>query len=420
MNFFQHQARAQRNTVRLVVFFLLAVVLIFCALGLVGLVAKAAMNTHDPGSRFTWWDPELLGWIGAITLAVIAGGTLIRISELRQGGPAGGQPRGGPRVDRSTTDPGRRRLINVVEEMAIASGVSPPLVFVLEHETGINAFAAGYSPHDAAVAVTRGCLDLLNRDQLQGVIAHEFSHIFNGDMRLNIRLIGVLHGILVIGMLGAGAMRAAAYAGRGRSRDGRGALALLAIGAMVAAVGYVGVFFGRLIKAAVSRQREFLADASAVDFTRNPAGVAGALKRIGGFSGHSRIRSRHAEEMSHMFFSNALSRFYLFGSAMATHPPLPERIRRIEPGWDGRFPAVRAAPAAKAKGAPVSVADAVAGLRMPAAVMFEPAAVVDRVGAPTTGHLAHGAALLASIRDPLRAAARELPGAAAVVWYLVG
>jgi Zn-dependent protease with chaperone function len=219
--------------------------------------------------------------------------------------------------------------------MALAAGVPMPQVYVLDQDAGINAFAAGHSPEDAAIGITRGGMTLLTRDELQGVIGHEFSHLLNGDMRLNIRIMGVLFGIVCLTVIG----RVLLYA-RGGNR-GRAPMLLLGVALLV--IGALGVLFGRLIQAALSRQREMLADASAVQFTRNPAGLAGALRKIGRVG--ARIDSPHAGEVSHMFFENGLGK-PVFGW-LATHPPLAERIRALDPGWDGSFDAHDADPTAE-------------------------------------------------------------------------
>jgi len=234
------------------------------------------------------------------------------------------QQMGGVPVPEDATDLHLRRLRNVVEEMSIASGVPVPKVYVMEHEPGINAFAAGYSTSDAVIAVTRGALDRLNRDELQGVIAHEYSHILNGDMRLNIRLIGVLFGILMLGLIGRKILQ------HGGTVRGRGAMPVV-VGALIALlVGYVGLFFGRMIKAAVSRSREVLADASAVQFTRQTSGLAGALKKIAGLHDGSRLAERaDAEEVSHMLFGDGTGLRGLF----ATHPPVLQRIQALDPSF---------------------------------------------------------------------------------------
>jgi len=231
-------------------------------------------------------DPRLILLVGGSTLAVIGLGTAYKISSLRGGGPAVAEQLGGRLLHPNTDDADERRVLNVVSEMSIASGVPCPPVYMMADETSINAFAAGNSPEDAAIGVTRGCVQKLNRDELQGVMAHEFSHILNGDMRLNLRLMGLIHGILVLGILGTVLLRSGAYgglaAGGGRRDSGRGGAAvIILIGGAVMVIGFVGTFFGNLIKASVSRQREYLADASAVQFTRNPQGIGNALRRIG-------------------------------------------------------------------------------------------------------------------------------------------
>ncbi|AKC86145.1 M48 family metallopeptidase [Pseudoxanthomonas suwonensis] len=313
MNFFEHQAAARRGSGRLVLLFALAVGGIVLAVDLATLVFTGSIGATV--------------FATVLTLAVIGLGSLYRIASLRGGGAVVAAQMGGTWVPEDTRDPSLRRLRNVVEEIAIASGVPVPKLFVMENEAGINAFAAGYSPSDAAVAVTRGALDRLNRDELQGVIAHEFSHVLNGDMRLNIRLMGVLFGILMLSLIG---QRILIYGRLGRSRDGTPVL----IAALVAVVvGAIGVFFGRMIKAGVSRQREYLADASAVQFTRQTRGLAGALKKIGGLPAGSKLQDKaDAEEVSHMLFGSGTALAGMF----ATHPPLVDRIRRLEPSFDAR------------------------------------------------------------------------------------
>ncbi|MCF7222546.1 M48 family metallopeptidase [Marilutibacter chinensis] len=311
MNFFEHQAAARRSSFRLVALFGLAV------LGIVFAVDLAVALVADAG-------PGLLAFTSIATLAVIGLGSLFRIASLGGGGEPVALQLGGVPVPEDTRDLNLRRLRNVVEEIAIASGVPVPKIYVLEHEAAINAFAAGYTTSDAVVAVTRGALERLNRDELQGVIAHEFSHILNGDMRLNIRLIGVLFGIMMISLIGRKVLIHGHYAGR------RGAAAVMAAALVAMAIGGIGLFFGRMIKAGVSRSRERLADASAVQFTRQTAGLAGALKKIGGLQDGSRLAARgEAEEVSHMLFGDGIG----LSGWFATHPPLVERIQALEPGF---------------------------------------------------------------------------------------
>jgi Zn-dependent protease with chaperone function len=312
MNFFEQQAAARRASTWLMLLFALAVLCIVLVIG--GLAWMV----------FPSW--RMLAFCTGMTLIVIGFGSLFRIASLSEGGAVIAQQLGGTLVPGDTQDPALRRLRHVVEEMAIASGVPVPKLYVMDDEPGINAFAAGFTASDAAVAVTRGALDRLNRDELQGVIAHEFSHILNGDMRLNIRLIGVLFGILMIGLIGRKIFQYGRWGGR--NDKGNGLLIVLALVAVV--IGWLGQFFARLIKAGISRSRERLADASAVQFTRQTQGLAGALKKIAGLEGGSRLNHRDdAEEVSHMLFGDGVG----FSRWFATHPPLLERIQALEPGF---------------------------------------------------------------------------------------
>ncbi len=283
-----------------------------------------------------FFNPAVFAIVAAVNLLVIGLGSLYKTNELRGGGQQVAALMGGTRVPASTTDLAERRLLNVVEEMALASGVSVPPVYIMNNEPGINAFAAGYSPADAVIGVNRGTIEQLNRDELQGVIAHEFSHILNGDMRMNIRLIGVLFGIQILAMIGYFLLRAFGTGGRRSSNDdGKGAGAILAIALAFFVFGSIGQFFARLIKASISRQREYLADASAVQFTRYPDGLGGALKIIGGSVTGSVVRSEEAESLSHMFFANGLKSH--LGGLLSTHPPLVPRIQKLDSHFDGNF-----------------------------------------------------------------------------------
>lgn len=428
MDFFQHQDDARRRTGWLVVLFILAVIVIIALVYavVVAFVAWTAARSGPghPGQASPLgtllWDPRLLAGVCIGVVALVGGASAYKIARLAGGGEVVASSLGGRPLSTDTTDPDGRKLLNVVEEMAIASGTPVPPVYLLENEAGINAFAAGYTPGQAVIGVTRGAIQQLSRDELQGVIAHEFSHIFSGDMRLNIRLIGVIYGILVIGLIGYVVLRAAGYgalAGRRSSRNNN-TLPLLALGLALIVIGYAGTFFGRLIKAAVSRQREFLADASAVQFTRYPAGLAGALKQIGGYGAGSRLATPHVEQASHMLFGQGLS----LSSLMATHPPLPERIRRIEPGWDGELPQVQVAaadPGAEPGRAPMDGRTAGLAPSMAQRISQARRSAVEHVGDPTAEHLDYAAQLLASLPAPLRDAAREPYGSRAVVFALL-
>ena len=337
MNFFQSQAKARSQTNRLVLLFVLAVIslivltnlLVMGLFGYFGLEGQAITLAYIK-DQFDW---QKFLTISVVVIIFVAIGSIYKLMSLRKGGRVVAEALGGKLINQNTDNLQYRILLNVVEEMAIASGTPVPLVFVLKDESAINAFAAGFSTKDAVIGVTQGALDCFSRDELQGVIAHEFSHIVNGDMRINMRLMGILHGIMLLGLLGYYIMRVSG--GSNRSKNS-GKLVFLGLGLVV--IGYGGMFFGNAIKASVSRQREYLADASAVQFTRDDQGIANALKKIGGYSKGSKLESPEAQSISHAFFSNALTN--KFSSLFATHPPLPKRIKQIEPNWSGKFETV--------------------------------------------------------------------------------
>ncbi|MEM9162596.1 MAG: M48 family metallopeptidase [Cyanobacteria bacterium P01_F01_bin.4] len=324
MNFFEHQDRARRNTAYLVVWFGVAIAGMIASLYLTLLLLQAQT---EYGS-VSLWEPGQLLVVSTGVLSIVGFGSLSKTLALRQGGQVVARDLGGRQVLQETTDFKERQLLNVVEEMAIASGVSVPTVYLLDGEKGINAFAAGLSPNQAVIGVTQGCLDQLTRDELQGVIGHEFSHILNGDMRLNVKLIGILNGILMVHLIGRTILRYGPRGGRNRKNGG----GILAVAFAMLVIGGIGWVCGRLIKSAVSRQREFLADASAVQFTRNPDGLANALSRIAQHSRGSTVSSPAAEAANHLFFGGIEGRnspIHALGNGFATHPPLKERIRRI-------------------------------------------------------------------------------------------
>lgn len=358
-----------------------------------------------------WLDPGLMLQVAVATLILVGGASLLRFTQLRGGGHVVAESMGGRLLHGNTQDPLDRKVLNVVEEMSIASGIPTPPVYLMDQEAGINAFAAGYSTSDAVMGITRGCAERLTRDELQGVVAHEFSHILNGDMRLNIRLMGVLYGILVIGILGHILLRSFFWSsamGRRNNKD-NSAMVMLAIGGALVAIGAIGTFFGNLIKASVSRQREFLADASAVQFTRNPSGIAGALKRIGGLDVGASIENPNAAEASHMFFGSVISSG--FSSLFSTHPPLEERIERLDPAWSPPTTPAATAEAGAAGTAAASGAMGFAG---------EPAARgIDQIGQVTPAHLDYATKLIARLPDEVAQLAHEPYGARAVIYALL-
>ena len=328
MDFFEQQDKARGLSGYLFLLFGFAVL---CIIISVFCLASVAVGFERDLAALAWTlELAIISTIGTVIAVFLA--SACRVFGLSSGGKVVAESMGGQRLNQNTKDPLSRQVLNVVEEMAIASGTPVPPVYLMD-EQGINAFAAGYSPRDAVIGVTRGCATKLNRDQLQGVMAHEFSHILNGDMRINIRLTGIIFGIVFLASIGR-ILTNVAYISGGRRRNGKdgggGALVILGIGLLI--IGGIGGFFGSMIRASISRQREFLADASAVQFTRNPDGIAGALKRIGGYSHGSKLQSAGAQEFSHMFFSSGISNMF------ATHPPLPIRIKRIDPNWKNAYP----------------------------------------------------------------------------------
>ncbi|MBX3382260.1 MAG: M48 family metalloprotease [Phycisphaeraceae bacterium] len=420
IDFFAHQETARSRSRRLVVMYIAAVVLICGAVAAVAWQAAALVN--DP--RTEWTALALPAGIAALLTALtIIGGTLYRVAELRGGGATVAAAMGGVRLNASTRDADERRVLNVVEEMAIASGVPVPPVYLLPEEQGINAFAAGYHTGDAVIGVTRGCVQGLTRDELQGVMAHEFSHILNGDMRLNIRLIGLLYGIVLLSMTGYLILRFVPRGLMGRRSKDAGAVlvAVILIGITLVVIGAVGSLAARIIQAAVSRQREFLADAAAVQFTRNPDGIAGALRRIGGARSRAKVRHPRAQEAGHMFFGEAIAGESFFGSMLASHPPLKERIGRVLPSWDGTMlpPLVRVEPTAARTRETLNVPGAPGaggGVPAGAAAMLP---LLAMAGDATPAHVAHARGLVAAIPTELKEAAHEAYGARAVVYALL-
>ncbi|WP_111413789.1 M48 family metallopeptidase [Billgrantia lactosivorans] len=411
MDFFGAQERAKRLTVWLVVLLVIAVLGMIAAAVAVVALATLLLDGGQPGGDplARALDPLLLGSVALGVLLVVASASLVRHLQLRAGGAAVAEALGGRPLNGDTRDTGERRLLNVVEEMAIAAGLPVPAVYLLD-EPGINAFAAGHAPQDAAIGVTRGAIQALTRDELQGVIAHEFSHVLHGDMRLNLRLVALLYGILVIGLVGRLLLRGMATRRvAGGSRRGNGQAVLLGAGLALMLVGFVGTLCGNLIKAAVSRQREFLADASAVQYTRNPAGLADALKRVA--TQGSELRATRAEEFSHLYFSRGLPGLR---GLTATHPPLATRIRRLEPEWDGRLPepSVEREAAAVGEGRAQAQPDQGAG-------MAPPAALAERVGEPREADLQRARGALAGIAPVLLEAAHDSYSARAVVYGIL-
>lgn len=430
MDFFAHQERARRNTGRLIVYFVVTLIAIVALvyIAIAGIAAAATQNSEQPIDFFVFHPRLFIGVLGAV-LTVILGGSFYKTLQLAGDGHRVAVELGGVKVQPNSRDLDERVLLNVVEEMAIASGTPVPPVYLLDEE-GINAFAAGTTPQNAVIGVTRGCLRTLSRDELQGVIAHEFSHILNGDMRMNVRLIGLLYGIILIAMIGYVLLRLMAeIPARASSSDddGKGTIAIIAAlfatGLALLGIGYIGVFFASLIQSAVSRQREFLADASAVQFTRNPSGIADALKRIGGWKQKSRLKAVYAKEASHMFFGQGVMSLWF-----ATHPPLETRIRRIEPSFDGKFQ--KTSPIQHSESDIVdpytlkmhrqnqasSHVMALAGVEH---FETQPTNAVSHVGNPVEEHIDHAQQLIGEMQPLLVREVHDPLGAVAVVYALL-
>jgi Zn-dependent protease with chaperone function/DNA-binding NarL/FixJ family response regulator len=426
MDFFEEQAQARKRSARLGILFAVAVIGIIAAvyalsLGLYTVIARDATGflylageaDEVAALTFRWWHPGVFVFACVSTGLVIGLGSLYKTAQLRDGGAAVALSLGGRRLDPDATKLDERRLLNVVEEMAIASGVPVPEVYVLDREPGINAFAAGRTTSDAVIGVTGGTLQLLKRQELQGVVAHELSHILNGDSRINMRAIGLLHGIFLLSLIGRFLLRGTRHSGK---KDGA-ALVLTGLGLLL--IGSVGVFFGRILQSAISRQRELLADASAVQFTRDTDGLVGALKKIGGAATHSFMQAPRADEASHIFFSEAVRRLRFFARLFRTHPPLDERIRKLEPFWDGEFPEVELPRIADGMSTPPDAPpdDLTAFAEAPTEEAV--AQAMQHIGSPRPEQITFARSLHAALPDSWRNATHQAPMAQAMVFGLL-
>ncbi len=443
MDFFERQEHARRQTTWLLAYFAVAVVVIVVVTYVIfASIVQPFLKPLPHGPRihsvpvaFCWlvgelllhpvnylrwtWDPGLFAGFAAGAALVIALGSFYKIRQLAAGGPVVAELLGGRRVEPDSAESDDQKLRNVVEEMAIASGMPVPEIYVLDNERGINAFAAGHTRSDVAVGVTRGCLKLLTRDELQGVIAHEFSHILNGDTRLNMRLMGVAHGILwpvIVGRIFVrGSNRAAELGESVFDEDASVArLPLVLIGYILLIVGSIGLPFVRLIKSAICREREWLADAAAVQFTRYPAGIAGALKKIGGLYKQGRLDTPHAESASHLYFAN--SSFTPWFGFLSTHPPLLKRIQAIDPAFDGQFAKVSPLPPSqfeRERQYEQAVGYVLALDRV------QPDLFVSTTGSPVSEHIRRAAALRLGLPDSVSTACRSPDGARALIYALL-
>ncbi len=416
MNFFEQQRRAKRRTVYLIFLMFMAV------LSLIAVSCVLMTIPVEDGSGKVLMDLELdqqlVMTVSAVVVGIVLLASLSKLAELSEGGKVVARRLDGRVINHSAQTLEEQRLMNVVEEMAIASGTAVPSVYLLP-DLGINAFAAGLTPQDAVIGVTQGAINVLTREELQGVIAHEFSHIYNGDMRLNTRLIAIVHGIMVLGLTGSYILEGTEQVGKTPLQRSKFVAIPMLIGFVLLFVGIAGTIFGNMIKSAISRQREFLADATAVQYTRNPQSIAGALKKIGGYELGASIRSARAEEYSHLYFGPG----YSDTDSTASHPDLSERIRRVDAQWDGSFIKVAAPPADAQPSVALPVPDAFGGVPAAAkSVLYDMNAVqasVAAIGAPQPEHLLEARRVLEDIPHALKMAARNIEGAQAVVYGLL-
>jgi len=406
MDFFEQQHLAKRKTRLLVFYFVLAVVLICTVLNFAAF-QMGNISGHFQLTFKQWFVSPWFYYVTGGTLLIIVLGSILRGVQISGGGHAVAKMVNARAISMDSKDKLERRLINVVEEMSIASGMPVPSLFVMDNEDGMNAFVAGQAPSDTVMVVTQGLLEKLNRQELQGVVAHEFSHILNADMRMNVRLIAILGGILALGQLGYWLLRSLRYRGYSRrssnSSSNQMGLVIVGIAITLLSVGYIGLFFGRLIKAAISRQREYLADASAVQYSRDSMGIANALYRIKNNGKGSLLDSSHAEDMSHMCFGNALN-FSAFSNMLATHPPIDDRIKKLVPGYRAKNQDRGASITINGDAAAVGVASGFVG-ESSAGSVNSPEQLINQVGQLNPQHIAQASAMRKKIPKALRKAA---------------
>jgi Zn-dependent protease with chaperone function len=396
LDFFEQQELARRNSRRLILWFVLAAAFTVASYAGAAALLHSASNLFWQGSAYVPW--QVPAGVAAFFAGAILAVSAYRVWQLREGGHVVADLLGAYYVDPGKCNPAERRLLNVIEEMAIASGVSVPPLYLLTREDAVNGLVAGHSPNEAVLIMTRGALEKLSRDELQGVVGHEFSHLLNGDMALNIRLAGLLSGLTWLRELGEGMVYDAARQARGTAREHRGGEAVLALaGLALAFIGFPGTLAAAAIKAAISRQREFLADAASVQFTRNPDGIAGALDSILSLPAHTVVLAAHAEGMAHMFFAPAVAHWWGF----PTHPPIGERIYRAHARFD------REDYRARRHGRRREVAIIDGGGNVVKHVRTDALQVLATIGQPTARHVEFGAQLLARLPQRLRDALHD-------------
>lgn len=431
MNFFEHQEHAHRKTSILILYFILAVFLIVIAVNALIVSAIVVVQTQNkpmiPRHEILAWFILVGKYVSPSVIGIILLGTLITLFKLKGGGLALAEMVKARPIEYTSSDFLEKRLVNVVEEMSIAAGVPIPKLFVMDNEPAINAFVAGIKPADTVMVVTKGALDNLTREELQGVIGHEYSHILNSDMLINLRLIAILAGILMIGQAGFNIIRIFSSS-RSTSSDSKSnfPVVIIFVGLGLVIIGYIGLFFGRLIKAGVSRQRELLADASSVAYTRNPEGLVNALRRIAQSDKGALLKNNHAEDISHLCFSPS-SPVIFFKSLLATHPPLAFRIKQIDPDgiYSSRPLKSAAAEKEQKKAKPQSLENIPGTILGAATVMLEKNAMIESealrqsIGKLTQANILLAQQLISQIPEPLLDEAHNPKSVGNLLWALV-
>ena len=341
MDFFSRQNDAQARSRAFFTAFFPAV---FLAVVILYFVITACMVTMGILPSIIYGYPQkILSLRPFLIVGSVISGIIFFISwrtirTIKKGGGAYiAQVMGGELLE-TPKDLKETQIINVVEEMAVASGLPRPRIYIFPNEFSINAVTAGLDHDDAIIALTCGAVTHLSRDELQCVVAHEFAHILNGDYALNLTMAGWLSGLLFFSVKGLELLSVTSdaankYINNTKQGDVGALLLITIVGVILYVGGGIGKLGAELVQAAISRQREYMADAFAVQFTRNPASLAGALKKIAGYPRRGTIKNSRALMMKSFFIASPTQSQDLW----QTHPPLEERITTLDPHWDGKI-----------------------------------------------------------------------------------
>jgi Zn-dependent protease with chaperone function/uncharacterized tellurite resistance protein B-like protein len=434
LDFFEQQELARRASRWLLLWYLLAALFVIACFNIAAAMGYAVLATYGAlplaGAEPLVWRGLVRTYLHAlfhvpagfhlavsgVVAAVVTAVSAWHIWKLSEGGPVVAQMLGARYLERGRATPAETRLLNVVEEMAIASGIAVPPVYLLAYDDAVNALVAGHTPNEAVIVATRGLVQKLTRDELQGVMGHEFSHLLNGDMALNVRLVGLLAGLTCFGEWGERLVYGAAAEARGKSREERGGEVLSAIfGTLIAFIGFPGSFAAEAIKAAISRQRELLADAASVQFTRNPDAIAGALDAVALLRAGTTLQGLYVQELSHMFFLPAVVHWWTF----PTHPPTEERIRRAHPRFQ-RDEYRRTRPGSHYHDGRLAVLDGAGNIVKVVGGIETAAMLAAAVGSPRPEHVDHARRLLEKLPEALKRRLATPEGAEQVMFALLG